>query len=349
MRVLVVARGWPPDLSTGRTEAFARLVERLDGPCEIRAVVGFRADRSGLPPGALGVDLRAAGRLGGTVALWRATREVARGWRPDVVLTQGLSLPPVGVPVVAVVRDLIGTGWSRPASGPWLRLAARVAKGVVVPSAPVRRDLGRLGVDPWRVEVIPEVVALPEPPPLPPLEPLSLLVPGTIHPAKAQHLAIDAVSRLPRPLKERVRLTIAGVDGDPRYLAQLRVAARGQPVVFSVGPGAVAAALPASALLVYPSALPEGFPDAALRGMAAGRGVLFPDHGSLRDAVGAGGVPVPPNDPAALRDRIAEAVAGRLDVAALGARARAEIAARYGWERLWPRWRMVLARAAGRR
>lgn len=331
----------------GRSAAFARLVGRLDEALEVRRVQGH-VGGGDLPPRTLGVDLSGRGTVAAAFAMWRAVGEAVRGFRPDVVLTDGLDLPPVRAPVVAVVRDLVGTGWDVVGGNRGWRVRARRCAALVVPHDLVRRELVSVGVDPFRVTVIPELVDVPARP-LPPPDArdgvVTLLHPGAIHPAKGQHLSIDAVSRLGADDKARVHLVVAGPATNPRYLAQLKVAASGQPVTFVTEETSRTwpELLASCRVVLYPTSLDEGCPDAALFAMAHGLAVLAPDRPTLRDQLGPGAVLLPPGHVTALRDTLADVLAGRLDPVPIGRRGATFVAERHGWPAVWQRYRTLLA------
>ena len=85
-------------------------------------------------------------------------------------------------------------------------------------------------------------------------------------------------------------------------------------------------------VVVSASTDPEGFGRVIVEAQAMGRPVIATDHGGARETIvpGATGWLVPPRDPAALAIAIAEALALDRDTqAALGRRARAQVAAGY--------------------
>jgi glycosyltransferase involved in cell wall biosynthesis len=85
-------------------------------------------------------------------------------------------------------------------------------------------------------------------------------------------------------------------------------------------------------VVVSASTDPEGFGRVIVEAQAMGRPVIATDHGGARETIvpGASGWLVPPRDPAALASAIAEALALDRDAqAALGRRARAQVAAGY--------------------
>lgn len=298
---------------------------------EVRQVLAWEGRRPEAVPDTRYVE----GALGTLWAAWAVRQEIGR-FDPDVVVVDGPIPPPARRPAVAVVRDLTLTGWEDvPDPRGWL---LRRFRRVVVPSPLVRRQVGAFGVDPFRVHVVPE--PLPPTPrlPMPPAEDRRVLAQiGSIHPAKRPHLAIDAVSRLTAAEKGQVRLVIAGPVRDGRYLAQLRVQAEGQPVEFVPDPPSLQPTLARAHAVLYPTAIDEGWPDAALLALAAGRPVWFSDRPAAREVLLGLGVPVA-DGVDAWRAAVRAAIRGPLPEPSA-----AELDARYGPAAARRRWREVLA------
>lgn len=347
MRVLFVASRFPPDVRTGFSLAFSRLVQEARRHTQVRLVVGLRGARPDLPEGTLAVRI-ADHRLERWLGLWRAARAVVAEHRPHVVIVAGVGLPPVGCPVVAVVPDLSRRGWrTDSAVRPISRLAAAVPRAVVVPTEAMRAQVAAMGVRRWRVHRLPiGIDRASVPPSLPPRSGrLALVHPGTIHPSKGQHVSVDAVSRLPPVLRREVRLTVAGPVHDERYLAQLRGAAGGHPITVRTGIETVPEALMASHAALLPVAAQQGFPDQAVQALAKARPLVWSEVDAMPEVVGDNGLRVPPHDVPAVRDAIAELLSA--DLEALGHRGWQHAGA-FTWERLWPQWATLLTGVARR-
>jgi glycosyltransferase involved in cell wall biosynthesis len=171
---------------------------------------------------------------------------------------------------------------------------------------------------------------------------------GRLLPAKGQHLAIDAVARLDRARKDRVRLTIAGAVVDPVYLDQLRVQAWGQPVEFVLDPPFLAPILQQADVVLLPSIAESGFCTTAVEAMACGAPVIWADRPATREAVGGVGCSIPPGDVEALRDALRSWVDDPTAREATAARGLAHVRQHNGWDRVWPQWDATLREAAGR-
>jgi glycosyltransferase involved in cell wall biosynthesis len=339
LRILFVARGYPPDEISGRGLAFAGLYEEARRHADVRLVAGWRRTRGSVPAEALGVALTGSGPAD-HFRLARAMRQVIRRFTPDVVVASSLDLPIAARPSVAVVRDLVDTGWelARGLSNLATRIGLRRYDRIVVPTHAAREEVREAGAGRWAVERIAEGWS--EWPAFEERKPgdvLQIVTGARIHPGKGIHLAIDAVSRLTVEEKRRVRLHVVGPVADRRYLDQLRIGARGQPVSFfpdePAGPQYQRADL-----AIYPTSVAEGFADRVVEAMAWGLPVVWADHPGVRETACGLGFPVIPDDVLALREVIRRALAGELPLAAVGRAGREAARARYDWSAIWPRW-----------
>lgn len=354
MKLLVVAPGLPPDRYSGAGQALADLVSLARRARELRVVCGVHRDRTLVPADALAVPLQGLGPAAARLRLAEAALREVRRWRPDVVLSGTVALPPLGRPLVALVHDL-----APPPTSPgraaelwaWVRLAARAAR-VVTTSHAGAAALVQRGLHPDRVRVVPPGVDLvrfrpPGPRSRAAGAPLQLVHPGRILPAKGQHLSLDAVARLPWDAKRRAQLLVAGAAADPVYLDRLRVQAWEQPVRLQPEVPDMAEVLQSADLVLLPSIRESGFSTTAVEAMACGRAVIWADQPELREATGGVGVAVPPGDVLALR----AAILGLMDDPAerdrLGAEGRRRVEAHLSREAVWAQLDALLEGAAG--
>jgi glycosyltransferase involved in cell wall biosynthesis len=172
---------------------------------------------------------------------------------------------------------------------------------------------------------------------------LVVLLPGRLTRWKGQRVLIDAMAQLARQNQASLlrAVLIGDAQGRRDYKAELRaaIAANGLEgrIVLADHVGDMAAAYLAADIVVSASTDPEAFGRVAAEGAAMGRPVIATDHGGARETVlpNASGLLVAPGNALALANALNALIAAGADVrAAMGAKGRAHIAARYTVDRM---------------
>ena len=244
----------------------------------------------------------------------RVTFGEIHSWKPDVVLSNSIEVPPSSAPTACIVHDL-NFGQAHGGMGAMARKAFYAARtrrleAVITVSSASARALAAIGVHEGRIKVVHNGVDTHDFTPDPDAvngDRIEIAYPSRILPGKGQHLAIDAVARLRRNSKKRVWLTIVGAVADPVYLDQLRIQAHDQPVQFALDVAEIAPYYQNADIVLYPTVMEEGFGFTAVEGMACGKPVIWFDQPAIREATGGIGVPVPRGDVDAMRDALSQA------------------------------------------
>lgn len=354
----MTSRRFPPDVHSGTETVFRSLYREARERHEVRLVVGWQSSRDRIPPEAVGVRLRGMSNPKQWFRMAKAIRAEVQRWKPDVVLSNNLELPPTGVPAVCVVHDLnFGenptertrtTGVSE-----WIRRAgygagSRMFESIVTATHASADAIGALGVDRSRITVIRNGVDAPAPAgPIRDREPghVTFVYPSRIMPSKGQHLAIDAIARLPGVYKRRAKLIIAGASVDGVYLDQLRVQAYNQPVHFQPDVLDMISLIQSSDAVLFPTMMPEGFGQVAVEAMACGKPVIWSNQPAIREATGGIGIPVVEGDVDSLRAAMRQLMDNPDQVHALGRAGLAFIASQPDWGGVWAQYERVLVSA----
>jgi len=356
MKILMFARRYPPDVWSGTETVFENLYARARRRHEVRLVVGWRRDPSMVPPEAVAVKLKGVSKTGQWAAMAKAAVQEIRSFKPDVVLSNSIEVPPTGVPTACIVHDLnFGRGvdrtWENRLKKRFYALRAKRLGAVITVSAASARALEEVGVDPRLVHVIHNGVDVEA------FRPdgtgegadgdtVHFAYPSRILPGKGQHHAIDAIARLPRLHKARARLTLVGAVADSTYLDQLRVQAHEQPVDFAIDVPEIAPYYRAADVILFPTVMTEGFGFTAVEGMASGKPVIWFDQPAVREATGGIGVPVPRGDVDGLRDAMKALMDDPARRAELATEGRRHVEENLGWDRVWARYEDVLGQIA---
>ncbi|NIA12930.1 MAG: glycosyltransferase [Nitrospiraceae bacterium] len=179
---------------------------------------------------------------------------------------------------------------------------------------------------------------------------------GRLEPWKGQHVFVEA---LPAVLDAHPEAHVLVVGAcalkKPGYERRLRERCRelgiGQRVTFTGPRKDVPALLAASDVLVLPSATPEPFGRTVVEAMAAGCPVVATAAGGPLDIVvdGQTGWLTPPNDPAAMADRIGRLLDDPQEARAMGQRGRERAQAQFSLTRLVDDMANIFEEVVGRR
>lgn len=350
MTMHVVVAGWLLGPPSGANRRLLALLEhaaaRLHADERITVLHGAAFAPPSLPKVAWrAIAIPPGPTLRRAFAEWRQLRACLHELGATVFDHGFLPLPRVPVPTCLVVHDLRAvdgfTRWPRLLARCVLRRACDRAAVVVAPSQWTAARL-RMLAPRATIHVVPNGVSLPTTSattaPLPFAIPAAgyLLHVGHLELRKNLGVLVDALRAL--PAAERPELWLAGRDAGA--LPGLRARA-GDVVVRPLGVVSepqLAGLYDQARAVVVPS-VHEGFGLPALEGLAHGRPVLVAAAGALPEVVGAAGRCLPPHEPAAWSQAIA-------DTAAAGdAAPRRTQAAAFGWprasERLLTVWRQA--------
>jgi len=280
--------------------------------------------------------------------MWSAVRSERWRFNPHAVLSNSMEAPSFGGKTVTIVHDLnfgyASRRWHTGFREWWYRRKSQRLRAIVTPSTATRDELGRIGCDDQHIRVIPNGVDLEVFRPLsrrPKKRERWILCPGRIMPGKGQHLAVDAVRRLPTELKGKLKLFIVGAVVDPLYLHHLKIGAKDQPVVFETDVEHMAPHYQRADLVLFPTLMAEGFGYAAIEAMACGRPVIWSDQPAIREATGGIGVPVLPSAETLMAE-LTRYLENPRKYASIGKKGRSFVEERYGWERVWADYERVL-------
>jgi glycosyltransferase involved in cell wall biosynthesis len=349
MKIMMVARRFPPDVLSGTERVFENLYRQAIQSHEVRLVVGFTKARDQVPEEAVAVDLRGLSKPKAWARIFKASlREEAR-FQPDVVLGNSIEVMSRKAPLACIVHDL-NFGSPQPSLGNrakrgFYKLRARFSKTLITVSEAALNSLGEAGLSPKHFHVVHNGVDLDQFSSMPKQgdeDVIRFAYPSRILPGKGQHLAIDALARLPRLHKRRATLQIVGAVADPIFRDQLRVQAHEQPVSFATDVTDIAPFYQGADIILFPTLLEEGFGYTAVEAMACGKPVIYFDQAAIREATGGIGIAVPKGDVDALRDAMKALMDDPQRREELGRKGRAYVEAHYAWPVVWSKYEAIL-------
>jgi len=324
-----------------------RLVMGNDPPGSFTRILHPRLGRHGDPPPEVipvgrSVIVPANGSLPNIVLSPRAVvrvRHVLERERFDLVHVHEPMTPVPGVATLALARcPLVATfhasgelSWLKGAKPLWGFLVDRLDHRIAV-SEPARESANRYF--PGDYELIPNGVLVPDEADPAGREQRIVFV-GRQEPRKGLQVLLRAWPEIRRRTRARLRL----IGADPlavRLLqARLRVSNEGIDVLGLLSQGDLTAELLSAKALVAPSLGGESFGMVLTRAFACATPVVCSDISGYRGVMEPeAGLLVPPGDPAALTDALAELLGNEARRQQFGHSARVIAQERYSWERI---------------
>jgi glycosyltransferase involved in cell wall biosynthesis len=228
--------------------------------------------------------------------------------------------------------DLLTTSEVAPGARRLSRAMVRRVDRWVAISDEIRRELVAWGVDPARVERIPNGVEAVE---APPLEPGGVarrfLYLGRIAPNRDQPLLVRAFERLLQRVPDAELAVVGSGELEGELRALVEGMPRGRARIRLEGYGDAARWLRWAHAVVQPSRW-EGMSNTLLEAMSAGRACVATDIPPNREVLGGGrlGLLTPPGDDAAMAGALLRLATEPGAAAALGAAGRDEVERAYG-------------------
>jgi glycosyltransferase involved in cell wall biosynthesis len=357
MKLLFVARRYPPDIISGTETVFQNLYKLACVSHDVRLVVGYTQSREMVPTEAVAVDIRGK-RFGlAHLAIYRAAQAEAKRFQPDAILSNSIEAPITGHPTAVIVHDLNfgGAGSSLTGRAKEFLYRSRCPKfdKVIAVSDATKVALHDIGVADEDIRVIHNGVDLAafHPSERYALNPdhFTLCFPGRILRGKGQHIAIQAVQQLPDELRAKVTLNIVGTVADEPYLVELRAMAGGADVQFFTEVPDIVPYYQNADLILFPTMMVEGFGFTAIEGMAAAKPVIWTEQPAIREATGGLGRSFPSGDAAALADAIVALLAAPSQLLEIGQKSHAFVTERYPWHVSWAQYEAVLQEIANQK
>ena len=298
MKILMVTSSFPPDQYGGLESAFHNLYQISRQYHEVQLLTGWQRARSMVPPEAIVVQITDLPHWRVWWKLSRKMNQYIASFKPDVIICSSITIPHLDIPTICL--------WQEETRKPSIfslqtqikvffqKIRIRNLYKVVVPSHNTAENLKKMGIDSHNLLHIPNGINLdyyhPHLTREETKEKFTILLPGRFILERGQHIAIDVVARLPKKLKSKVQLVLAGSLEDRFYLEQLRVQSYKQPVVFSVDVPDMLPYYQEADLVISTALNNEGLSNALLEAMACGCPIMWFDIPSVRDSVGGTGV-----------------------------------------------------------
>ena len=348
MKILMCSRRFPPDIYSGTETVFSRLYHFARSHHEVRLIAGWKNARALIPAEAVAVSLQ-------NLKPWqqwsRFSFEIlrqSRQWKPDVILSNSIEVPPSRVPTACIVHDLNFGGHEGSLGSKAKRMFYSwrnrdIEKFITVSNA-TKKELQSIRVSPAKIHVVSNGVDTTV---FRPLEKESsnqihFCYPSRIIPGKGQHIAIDAFARLRNKIKKNASMSIVGASPDPVYLDKLRIQAYGLPITFHTNVPDIIPYYQKSDIVLFPTLMTEGFGFTAVEAMACGKPVIWFEQPAIREATGGIGLSVPQENTEAFTQAMSQLASDEQMRLSIGEEGLKYVLEHLQWKDVWKQYEIIL-------
>ena len=348
MKILMCSRRFPPDIYSGTETVFSRLYQCARSRHEVRLIAGWTNARALIPAEAVAVRLQGLKPWQQWLRFSAEVFQQSRKWRPDVILSNSIEVPPSRIPTACIVHDLnFGGAESQRSSMVKRRFYAWRSQDIdkfITVSHATHAVLQSIRINPKKIHVVPNGVDtnIFKPGRLNDPKKIHFCYPSRIISGKGQHLAIDAFARLRPKLRKKARLTIVGAAPDPVYLDKLRIQAYGLPIEFKTNVPDIVPYYQQADIILFPTLMTEGFGFTAVEAMACQKPVIWSDQPAIREATNGIGYPIPQGDTEALAQAMTELATDFDRCRTLGEAGLAYVREHLQWTNVWTQYEIIL-------
>jgi glycosyltransferase involved in cell wall biosynthesis len=348
MKILLCSRRFPPDVYSGTETVFSRLYHFARSQHEVRLVAGWQNARSMIPAEAVAVQLKGLSRWKQWAHFSTEIFKQSRKWKPDVILSNSIEVPPSSIPTACIVHDLnFGSHKSnttKKAKRTFYSWRSKDIEKFITVSHATEHQLKQLRINPSKIHVVPNGVdtTVFHPKPKEDNGKINFCYPSRIIPGKGQHIVIDAFARLRSKIKKKATLTIVGASTDAVYLDRLRIQAYGLPVNFATNVADIVPYYQAADVILFPTLMTEGFGFTAVEAMACEKPVVWFEQPAIREATNGIGLAVPKEDTDAFTAAMERLALDKSLREKIGAEGLKYVQEHLQWKDVWKQYEIIL-------
>lgn len=344
--LLIFSRRFYPDVYSGTETVIYNLYKLCKKKYNVQLVCGCYNDPKLLPDDAYFVDLSKCRKEFAYWKLSKSTKDKIREFKPDLILANSIEVPSVpSIPTVLIFHDTnfgkVRRNFISAIKESYYRWKSLNVDKIVVVSKTSQKILIKIGVKESKITTIFSGVDtdLFKPTPISSENDFFILsYPSRIIPGKGQHIAIEAIKKLPKNIINKIKLWIVGNSQDRNYLETLRKQSGDLPVSFFTNVPDIVPYYQKADAILFPTLLNEGFGYTAIEGMACGKPIIYSDCPAVMEAVGNLGFVFQKGNSDELCNLIIKLFKDRSKLKTEGKKGRRWVLSQYSWEKTFEKY-----------
>lgn len=307
MKICYITRAFPKDSFGGGELHTYELWKRAKKIYDTSLISGYKNDKGLLPKNTFAISQKNGNKFLNYLTFYKKSRKYLKEIKPDIIHATCYEFPDRGAKTILNsyhLGHLLGyTGNKNLITKMQLALVKRRLKKfdrIIAISKATYNDLLKLGVREDKLRMVYPGIDFDKfnPGRLKKIKnkKFTIVYPARISREKGQHIAIEAITKIPIELLKDMELVLAGYVSDKEYLNELKRAAFSWPVKFELNVKDIVKYYRLADLIVFPTLMYEGFGFTAAEALACEKPIIASDFPAIREIVGKNGLLIKPGD-----------------------------------------------------
>lgn len=341
MKICYITRLFPKDSFGGGELHTYEIWKRAKKVYDVNLISGWKKDPSLLPKETYKINQKSGNKFLNYLRFYKKTKKYLKEIKPDIIHATCYEFPTLGIKTVLNsyhLGHLLGhTGRKDLITKLQLNLVKRKLKKfdrIIAISQSTYKDLLSLGIKEEKLKLIyPGIDFEKFKPKKFKNKKFTIIYPARISREKGQHIAIEAITKIPIETLKNMELIIAGFVSDKEYLNELKRLAFSWPVKFELNVKSIIEYYQKADLIIFPTLMYEGFGFTAAEALACEKPLIASDFPSIREIVGKNGLLIKPGSSDDLSSSIEILYENKILRNMLAKKGRKDVLKRFNWEK----------------
>lgn len=293
-----ITRLFPKDAVGGGELLISEIWKRAKGMHEVNLISGWKNDPNLLPKGTYTINQKNKNKFWNYFKFYRKSKKYLKEIKPDIINASCLEIPKVDTPTVMTICHLGHLLGHVGKPNLIIKLQRYLAKKrikkadrLIAISKSTHDDLLKLGAEKEKIRIIyPGIDFKKFKPKKTKNKKFTIVYPSRISREKGQHIAIEAIKKIPLETLKDMELILVGFVSDKEYLNELKRLAFSWPIKFELNVDNIVKYYQKADLIIFPTLMYEGFGFTAAEALACEKPLIASDFPSIREIVGKNGL-----------------------------------------------------------
>ncbi len=341
MKIAYITRLFPEDSFGGGEIHTYEIWKRAKKLYDVKLISGFKKDSNLLPKDTYVINQKYENKFFNYFRFYKKAKKYLKEIKPDLIHTTCYEFPNVNIKTILNsyhLGHLLGyVGKKSLVKKLQLHLVKKKLKTfdkIIAISKSTYNDLLSVGVKKEKLKLIyPGIDFKKFKPKKCKNKKFTIVYPSRISREKGQHVAIEAIKKIPIETLKDMELILVGFVSDKEYLNELKRLAFSWPVKFELNVDNIVKYYQKADLIVFPTLMYEGFGFTAAEALACKKPLIASDFPSIKEIVGKNGLLIRPGDAEALASSIEILYDNKVLRNSFAKKGRKDVLKRFNWKK----------------